>query len=69
MKILFAERVKSLRKEKGLTQADLAKIIGCTQRRISYLERATIEPDLALLWKISDYFQVSCDYLLGKADY
>ena len=69
MNILFAERLKSLRKEKGLNQEELARAIGCTQRKISYWEQGTIEPDLISLWKISDYFQVTCDYLLGKTDY
>lgn len=69
MILLFSERLRILRKEKGLKQEELAQALGCTQRRISYLENGTVEPDLTLLWKTSDYFQVTCDYLIGKADY
>lgn len=66
---IFAERLKDLRNEKGLSQNELAKEIKITQRKISYLETGKLEPDLETLWKISDYFGVSCDYLIGKSEY
>ncbi len=68
MKILFDERLKYLRKEKGLSQKELAEKLKITQRKISYLETGQLEPDLATLWKISKFFEVSCDYLLGISD-
>ncbi len=69
MNIIFAERLRNLRKEKGISQAELAKALDLTQRKISYLETGQFEPDLTILWKISDYFGVSCDYLIGKSEY
>ena len=69
MNLLFAERLKYLRKEKGLSQKELAEKIQITQRKISYLETGQLEPDLKTLWKISSYFEVSCDYLIGKTEY
>lgn len=69
MNLLFAERLKNLRKEKSLSQKQLADGLQMTQRKISYLETGQLEPDLKTLWKISDYFEVSCDYLIGKSDY
>lgn len=69
MKILFSKRMKELRTEKGLLQTDLAKILSTTQRRVSYLESGKIEPDLETLWKLSDYFDVSIDFLIGKKDF
>lgn len=69
MRIIFAERVKALRRERGLKQEELASVIGCSQRRISYFERGEVEPDLAALWILSDYFGVTVDYLIGKSDY
>ena len=69
MKILFAQRLQQLRREHGLKQAQLAEILQTTQRRISYLELEKVEPDLMLLWKLSDYFDVSIDYLVGKEEY
>lgn len=68
MKILFAERLKELRKEKALLQSELASALDTTQRKVSYWETEKIEPDLASLWKISDFFGVSIDYLIGKTE-
>ena len=69
MVLLFADRLKSLRNEKGLSQKELANALNLTQRKISYLETGQLEPDLSTLWKISSYFEVSCDYLIGKSEY
>ena len=69
MNILFSERLVQLRKEKGLTQVELAKIINTTQRRISYMELGKVEPDLSTLVLLSNYFEVSTDYLIGIKDY
>lgn len=69
MVLLFADRLRNLRKEKGLSQTELAKELSITQRKISYLETGQLEPDLTTLLKISEYFEVSCDYLIGKTEY
>jgi transcriptional regulator with XRE-family HTH domain len=69
MKVLFAERLRGLRKDSGLQQEELAALLNTTQRRISYWETGQIEPDLMSLWKLSDIFDVSIDYLVGKTDY
>ncbi len=53
MNIIFAERLRNLRKEKGISQAELAKALDLTQRKISYLETGQFEPDLTILWKLS----------------
>lgn len=69
MEIMFAERLKSLRKEKALSQLQLANALEVTQRKVSYWETGQLEPDLSALWKIGEYFGVSTDFLLGKTDY
>ncbi len=69
MDILFSERLVQLRREKGLTQVELAKILNTTQRRISYMESGKVEPDLSTLVALSSYFEVSTDYLIGIKDY
>lgn len=69
MEILFADRLKLLRKEKLLSQIQLANALEVTQRKVSYWETGQLEPDLSALWKISEYFGVSIDFLLGKTDY
>lgn len=65
MEIMLPERLKNLRKERGLSQKELAEELQLTQRKISYLETGQLEPDLATLWKISNFFEVTTDYLLG----
>jgi len=69
MKILFSERLKQLRKENKMTQAELADAIKTTQRRVSYMESGKIEPDLEMLVALSLFFDVSIDYLVGTKDY
>ena len=69
MNILFSERLVQLRKEKGLSQVELAKVLNTTQRRISYMELGKVEPDLSTLVALSTYFEVSTDYLMGIKDY
>ena len=66
--IKFAERLRELRKDDGLSQTKLAEKLGVTQRKIPYWERGDVDPDMYSLWKISDFFEVSVDYLIGKID-
>ena len=61
-------RIKELRIEKGITQADLAKILKISDRAVGYYENGAREPDYNTLLKISEYFDVSIDYLLGASD-
>lgn len=61
-------RIKELRTERGITQADLAKILKTSDRAVGYYENGDREPDYSTLLKIADYFDVSIDYLLGASD-
>lgn len=65
---IFNERLKQLRKERNLTQYDLAELLGFSRGQIGNYEQGTREPDQNTLLKISDFFNVSVDYLLGKTD-
>lgn len=69
MKILFSERARQLRREAGMTQTQLADKLGITQRKLSYLEAGQTEPDMETLWRMADFFEVSTDFLLGRAEY
>ncbi len=69
MEILFAQRLRELRKEYDLTQKQLADKLETTQRNISYMEVGKVEPDLLTLWKVADFFDTSVDYLLGRKDF
>jgi transcriptional regulator with XRE-family HTH domain len=68
MEIIFSKQLKQLRTEVGLTQAQLAERLNSTQRNVSYLEAGKVEPDLDMLWRIADFFDVSIDYLIGRKD-
>ena len=63
------ERIKQLRKEKGLTQSQLADLLGVTDKAVSKWEVGETNPDISLLPKISEIFNVTLDYLLvGKKE-
>jgi len=64
----FSDRLKELRKEKNLTQEELAKILGISRSTIAGYETERKEPDYETLKKIADFFNVSTDYLLGRTD-
>ena len=66
--LLFKERLKELRIEKGLTQTQLAKVLRVNQRTISNWEVGERQPTLDTLEVIAKYFNVSYDYLLGLTD-
>lgn len=57
-----------LRKEFNMNQLDLANRLGVTQQTISKYEKGIREPDHSTLIKLSDIFDVSIDYLLGKTN-
>ena len=64
----FHERLKALRTNKGLSQAEFAKYIKVSKSSINMYERGEREPGLETLERIADYFNVDMDYLLGKSD-
>lgn len=62
----FGKRLKDLRTEKGLSQIELAKQVDVGKSVISLWERDECEPTLSKLIAISNYFEVSIDFLAGK---
>ena len=65
---IFADKLKELRLEKGLSQDELAKKIGLTQRKVSKLETMQLNPSAQVIVDIAKFFAVSTDYLLGLED-
>ncbi len=61
-------RIKELRKARGLSQAELAEKINVHQTLISQLERGTVVPSGATLIDLANCLHVSTDYLLGRDD-
>ena len=64
----FSDKLRQLRKERGITQIVLAKSIGVTDRNLRRYEKNEIEPPLSVITAIADYFQISVDFLLGRSD-
>lgn len=60
----FNEKLVKLRKEKGMTQEELANEIGVSRQSVSKWELGECEPDIAKLKEISKLFHVSTDFLL-----
>lgn len=61
-------RLKELRLEKGLLQSDIAKKINKSDRAVGLYERGERDMGTDTLAILSDFFNVSIDYLLGKTD-
>ena len=64
----FSERLRILRKDKGLTQEELGEKVGVSNVSISWYESGNRTPDAATLNKLADVLETSTDYLLGRID-
>ena len=65
-KVEFGKNLRYLREMENLKQSELAEKLGVTQRKVSYWETEKVEPSLADLWKIADFFNISVDELIGR---
>ena len=61
-------RLRALRKDAGLSQKEFAKLFGAAQNTVSQWETGSRSIDGETLCKLSAYFDVSVDYLLGLSD-
>lgn len=61
-------RIKDLREDRDLTQAQVAKALGITQRKYSYVETGTQPLTDELLVKLAHFYKVSTDYILMLSD-
>ncbi len=58
-------RIKSLREDRDLRQVDVAKATGIDQRSLSNYETGKTNPDSYAIVKLANFFNVTCDFLLG----
>lgn len=63
---MVAERIKQLREQCGLTQADLARNLGITRSSVNAWEMGISVPSTQYIVELSVLFKVSTDYLLGQ---
>lgn len=62
----FGQRFQRLRKEKNLTQEDIASKIGITAQSVSKWENDLSAPDISILLELADILGVSVEKLLGR---
>ncbi len=62
----FGNIIRGLRKQKGITQKELAQSLQLSESTIGMYERNERQPDYNTLIRIADYFNVSTDFLLGR---
>jgi len=67
-KDVFRDRLKALRKQKKLTQADAAELFGVSRTCYSSWELGQSCPPLDDLFTLCMLFDVSADYLIGRTD-
>lgn len=67
-KKMLNQRIRILRQARGLSQVELAKILGVTKQSVSNWENDNIQPSIDMLKRIAQTFAVSTDYLLGMDD-
>ena len=64
----IGEKIKELRIEKGLSQMQLAKIIGVSQKAIDYWERNVNEPKASYIISLVKLFDISFDEFFSEID-
>lgn len=61
-------RIRDLREDNDLKQRELAEILNCSQRVYSNYERGDLDIPTEILLKLSNYYNVSVDYILNNTD-
>lgn len=66
--IVFAERLRTLRKSRSKTQRDMADMLNIRRSTYGEYERGVILPPTDKIQTLADYFNVTVDYLIGKEE-
>ena len=64
----YRERMKALREDRDLTQADLGKVLNKSQQGYNHIETGRAELKIEDLIKLCDFYKVSADYLIGRGN-
>lgn len=68
MAITFGKRLNELRKNRGLSQEELAKAVGIHTNVLGRYEREEAKPSIDIAISLAEKLEVSLDYLVGKTD-
>ena len=61
-------KIKELRKQKGITQTELSKVLGVGKTTISNYETGYSTPDSLIIQRLSEFFNVSTDFLIKNSE-
>ena len=64
----FKDRLKAIRKEKGMTQKEGYLLLNISANGYASWEQGRTEPDIKMIKKLCKIYEVSSDYLLGISD-
>ena len=62
---VIADKIKTLREKKGVTQSELANTLGITRSAVNAWEMGITVPSTQYVVELAKFFNVSADYLLG----
>jgi len=62
------ERLKNLREDLDLTQAEVGKLLHISQRSYAHFEAGTRGIPIEILMELANIYQVNLDYLVGRTD-
>ena len=61
----MVKNLKYLRTRRGISQQQLADLVGISQQSVNKYENHNIEPEIAVLKRMADYFNTSIDFIVG----
>ena len=64
----YAQRIRGLREDKDLTQAQIAQLLNTTKNQVGKYERGEQEMPIKHLITLSTFYKVSTDYILGMPE-
>ena len=64
----YRERMRALREDRDLTQAQLGKVINKSQQGYNHIEAGRAELKIEDLIKLCDFYSVSADYFIGRKE-
>ncbi len=62
----YYEKMREIREDRGLTQADIAKVLNTTYQYYSTYESGKREMPLSRAIELADFYEVSLDFLVGR---
>lgn len=66
--MIMYQRIKDLREDADLTQKEVANLLHCSQQAYSYYELGQRDIPTNVLIELSNYYNVSIDYILGTTN-